>query len=54
MKNIIIRAIFLVLVLSVSCTHNNEINWKIADNPILTKWASDVDPLKPWLQYPTS
>jgi Glycosyl hydrolases family 2/Glycosyl hydrolases family 2, sugar binding domain/Fn3 associated/Glycosyl hydrolases family 2, TIM barrel domain len=52
MKNIIIRSVFLVLVLSVSCTRNNEINWKIADNPILTKWASDVDPLKPWLQYP--
>jgi hypothetical protein len=29
-----------------------EINWKIAENPILTKWASEVDPLKPWLQYP--
>ncbi|MEI8224808.1 MAG: sugar-binding domain-containing protein, partial [Bacteroidota bacterium] len=42
----------MLFVLSVSCTHNNEINWKLADNPILTKWATDVDPLKPWLQYP--
>ena len=40
------------LVLSLSCTHNKEINWKLAENPILTKWATDVDPLKPWLQYP--
>ena len=39
-------------VLSVSCIHKKEINWKIAENPILTKWASEVDPLKPWLQYP--
>ncbi|HUX59391.1 MAG TPA: FN3 associated domain-containing protein [Bacteroidales bacterium] len=44
--------IILFLVLSVSCTHNNEPEWKLAENPILTKWASDVDPLKPWLQYP--
>ncbi|HLN55032.1 MAG TPA: glycoside hydrolase family 2 TIM barrel-domain containing protein, partial [Bacteroidales bacterium] len=29
-----------------------EISWKIADNPILTPWASDVDPLKPWPEYP--
>ncbi len=40
------------LVLSVSCTPKNEIKWKPAENPILTKWTSDVDPLKPWLQYP--
>ena len=52
MKTFVIRAVFLLFVLSVSCTHNNEISWKIADNPIFTKWSSDVDPLKPWLQYP--
>src|SRR5665811_2387834 len=45
-------SVLVFLILSVSCTHNKEINWKIADNPILTKWATDVDPLKPWLQYP--
>jgi hypothetical protein len=38
--------------LSVSCTHKKEITWKIAENPIVTKWSQDVDPLKPWLQYP--
>jgi hypothetical protein len=42
----------LFIILSVSCTPKNEINWKIADNPILTRWAGDVDPLKPWLLYP--
>ncbi len=42
----------LMIFLSVSCTHKKDINWKLAENPILTKWATDVDPLKPWLQYP--
>jgi len=41
-----------MIFISVSCTLNTEVTWKIADNPILTKWAADVDPLKPWLQYP--
>jgi hypothetical protein len=45
-------AFFVFFVLSVSCMQKKEINWKIAENPILTKWASEVDPLKPWLQYP--
>jgi len=52
MRKFTIASILMFFVLSVSCTHNNEINWKLADNPILTKWATDVDPLKPWLQYP--
>lgn len=40
------------IVLSVSCTHKEKVNWKIAENPILTEWADDVDPLKPWAEYP--
>jgi beta-galactosidase/beta-glucuronidase len=42
----------LLIFLSVSCTLNNQPEWKISENPIVTKWASDVDPLKPWLEYP--
>lgn len=42
----------LLLLLSVSCTQKKEINWKIAENPILTEWAADVDPEKPWKEYP--
>ncbi len=42
----------LVIVICVSCTRNNEITWKISENPILTKWASEIDPSKPWLEYP--
>jgi len=52
MKKISNTSILLLFVLSLSCSRNYEINWKIADNPILTNWASDVNPLKPWSQYP--
>lgn len=42
----------LLILMSASCTHKESTTWKIADNPIVTKWAKDVDPLKPWLLYP--
>jgi hypothetical protein len=51
MRTTIVSAILMVLI-SVSCTQKKVISWKIAENPIVTKWATDVDPLKPWLQYP--
>jgi hypothetical protein len=53
MKIVRIVLILTIILLSVSCTpKKNEVNWKVAENPILTKWAADVDPLKPWLRYP--
>jgi beta-galactosidase/beta-glucuronidase len=52
MKTLRYVSIFVFLILSVSCTRNNEVSWKLAENPILTKWVDDVDPLKPWLKYP--
>ncbi|MGD0754159.1 MAG: sugar-binding domain-containing protein [Bacteroidales bacterium] len=51
MRSFIVTTILMIF-LSVSCTHKKEINWKLAENPLLTKWASEVDPLKPWPQYP--
>ncbi len=50
----IINAIFAVMccLLSVSCTLNKKSDWKIASNPILTKWATQVDPACPWPDYP--
>lgn len=51
MRSLLIATLLMVL-LSVSCTPKTEINWKIAENPILTKWAAEVNPLKPWLLYP--
>jgi len=52
MRTLLNTALLMLFVLSVSCTHNNGLNWKLGENPILTKWATDVDPSKPWLQYP--
>ena len=52
MKKIQIVSVLIFLVLSISWAQNNKKDWKLADNPIFTKWASDVDPLKPWAQYP--
>jgi len=45
-------ALFTSYLISVSCTRNNEINWKVTENPILTQWSAEVDPIKPWLHYP--
>lgn len=52
MKRFNLPFIGLIFILSVSCTPKKEVNWKISENPILTNWAADVDPLKPWMQYP--
>lgn len=52
MKPVKSLLILLFFVLCVSCANKEKVNWKIADNPILTEWAKDVDPLKPWPQYP--
>ncbi len=35
-----------------SCGQNQEQTWEITDNPLLTRWAEDVDPAKPWPEYP--
>lgn len=34
-----------------SC-HSPQSKWQIAENQLLTKWASDVDPENPWPEYP--
>lgn len=44
--------VFFMLLIGVSCTSKKEVNWKPAENPILTEWADDVNPLEPWLHYP--
>lgn len=47
-----IYSIVALLLLAVSCSGDKEISWKIADNPLITEWALQVDPLKPWNVYP--
>ena len=44
--------ILLFLIPGASCTTQQEIKWKIAENPLLTEWAAKVNPEKPWLEYP--
>jgi hypothetical protein len=49
------KILFLLLAIGFSACvpeTKKEVNWKIAENPILTQWALKVDPLKPWPQYP--
>jgi len=45
-------SILLFIVLGVSCKQEEVINYKIADNPLLTSWSEKVDPYTPWNQYP--
>ncbi len=52
MKLHIFASFFVLLLLNQSCRQKDQIQWKIKDNPIVTKWAGDVDPLQPWLKYP--
>jgi hypothetical protein len=51
MKKILFLFVSLWLIACVPATRK-ETTWKIAENPILTQWASRVDPLKPWPEYP--
>ncbi|HBH85070.1 MAG: hypothetical protein A2X05_07965 [Bacteroidetes bacterium GWE2_41_25] len=53
MKNILKIAAAVSLTICISCTGSNKKpEWKIADNPILTEWALEIDPSEPWTGYP--
>ncbi len=52
MKNHIAIIPILLVLLACSCSSKTEISWNIADNPLLTPWAPDVDPANPWPEYP--
>jgi beta-galactosidase/beta-glucuronidase len=52
MQKIIISAILILLVFQTSCIKKKEAGWEIADNPLLTGWSEDVDPKRPWPEYP--
>jgi beta-galactosidase/beta-glucuronidase len=52
MRKFLFITVVMLSILSVSCTRKNKTEWKPAENPILTKWATEIDPAKPWLQYP--
>jgi beta-galactosidase/beta-glucuronidase len=44
----------IVLLISVlaSCSPEEQAEWEIADNPLLTEWADDINPEDPWPEYP--
>lgn len=49
------KAITLITILSFvvsGCHQANNSEWQPADNPIMTKWAADVNPSAPWPEYP--
>lgn len=53
-KNITLLNV-VVIVLFQACStgkNNNSSDWKLADNPILTQWAGEIDPARPWPEYP--
>jgi len=51
MKRSIILLLTCVIFIFLQCS-KKEVSWKIAENPIITVWAADIDPLKPWPEYP--
>jgi len=53
MKTISAIATAISFTIVISCRSSDEkTEWKIADNPILTQWALEIDPVKPWAEYP--
>ena len=52
MKQSLFITAAVLFVMCISCSKKAGNSWKIADNPILTEWSDDVDPDKPWLNYP--
>jgi len=51
MKKSILLANLIAVLIFTSC-HSPQSKWQITENPLLTQWASDVDPENPWPEYP--
>ena len=51
MKKYILLANLIAVLIFTSC-HSPQSKWQITENPLLTQWASDVDPENPWPEYP--
>ena len=52
MKKLSLIALFGVLSLLFSCTKTPENAWSPAPNPLMTRWAADIDAAMPWPEYP--
>ena len=51
MKKTILLVNLIIGLIFTSC-QSPQSKWQIAKNPLLTQWASDVDPENPWPEYP--
>ncbi len=52
MKYYLIPAVIFMALVAVACTGEEKAAWHPADNPLMTKWAGDVNPDMPWPEYP--
>lgn len=50
--NLIIAIAFPMVILFSGCSEQENLSWEIKQAPLMTKWASDVDPQKTWDVYP--
>ena len=50
MKTPVTIVLTVALILLYSCS--NSIEWEPGESPLMTRWASDIDPAKPWDHYP--
>jgi len=51
MKSVIPVFTIFILASALSCDRQSN-SWKITDNPLITEWAVQIDPGKPWDTYP--
>ena len=51
MKNFMLLINLIAGFIFIGC-QSPQSKWQIAENPLLTQWASDVDPENPWPEYP--
>jgi hypothetical protein len=52
MRKVLYLLLVAAIFIGLQCTSKKDTGWKITENPILTRWASQVDPLKAWPEYP--
>ena len=52
MKKIFLLAVLGIFIAISSCTDKSPNNWTPAPNPLMTRWAAEVDPVMPWPEYP--
>ena len=51
-RKTICTVVFFITLLAPFITYAQEGNWQPADNPLMTRWAEDIDPDEPLPEYP--